>query len=300
MMTPEQGESADVERDDALLDAVAAGIPVDDPAAILLAEVAHAVEAPGVRRGSGEGGGGRRRRMIWGVTLGISVAIALGSGLSATASGQLPQRFEGAPRSGAVMPAVPSMSDGFDSITVTVPPASRRVTATGAAGTSAAAPRRFGGASVVDRSPWRLARQVVREPLYAPTPAYQPAVRRIAASDPMAPLAPTGAGAGAPRTYSRPVPTAAPAPTAAQAPAPSPVSRSSAYAAPRYSAPSSPSRQPYSGAAPGAAPMSPSSTSTTYAPYSSYAAPTGAGSPPSYGSFAPRPSGPSAGSGFRR
>jgi len=91
MTTPEQPDPAAVERDDALLDAVASGAPVDDPAAALLAEIARAAEDAPPRGPSGEDGGGRRIRTIFGTTLGLSVAVALGS---ATRTATVPETGE--------------------------------------------------------------------------------------------------------------------------------------------------------------------------------------------------------------
>ncbi|MCL2516837.1 MAG: hypothetical protein FWD85_06260 [Microbacteriaceae bacterium] len=75
--------------DDELLDAIAAGEPLDDEAdaaAALLSDIAAAVaaERPG-ETGPGPGGGGGARKAIWGITLGVTVLVAAGGALSAAA-----------------------------------------------------------------------------------------------------------------------------------------------------------------------------------------------------------------------
>lgn len=90
-MTPQHEEFASIESDDALLDAVAArGYADDDPAGALLADIVGAVDriAPsmGARRR-----GRRHRGGIWGISLGVSIVVAAGGGLSAAAAGRLPE-----------------------------------------------------------------------------------------------------------------------------------------------------------------------------------------------------------------
>lgn len=88
-MSPHFGEAPSIESDDALLDAVSTGRELGgDPAAALLADIVATVgglspRAPGRR--------GAHRRTAWGITFGMSVVLAVGGGLSAAATQQLPQ-----------------------------------------------------------------------------------------------------------------------------------------------------------------------------------------------------------------
>ncbi|MFC4244771.1 hypothetical protein ACFOYW_15460 [Gryllotalpicola reticulitermitis] len=257
MTTPEQGDQAAIERDDALLDAVASGAPVDDDAAMLLAEIAREADAaahgdpPGDEGSPGEGGGGRRIRTIWGVTLGVSVAIALGSGLSVAANGELAPHAEGGPSNGFVVPAVPPAAVARGTVTVTVVPSvpdapsvpsgSRGVSATSAAGMMSPLP--VAGTEDATAWTWQLARDTT---IARSAPATH---RADAFNDPTAPLGPSRA-APSPHTYSHSLSgrTPAPAPEVPLRPVPSPSSSPTV----RYSAPVT--EQPYR--APTAAPMS--------------------------------------------
>ncbi|AYG04802.1 hypothetical protein [Gryllotalpicola protaetiae] len=97
-MTPEDGVTQ-IEADDALLDAIAAGAADSgaDHAVTVLAGIVAAVDeiAP---RGAASGSGRRLRRRggLWGISLGVSIVVAAGGGLSAAATDRLPepvQRF---------------------------------------------------------------------------------------------------------------------------------------------------------------------------------------------------------------
>lgn len=256
---PEQHDAVAIERDDALLDAIASGRSVDDPAAVLLAEIAHAVEQPTSGGSAPENGGGRRLRTIWGVTLGMSVALALGGGLGVAAYGQFAPHG-GAVASGFVVPAVHSPEPGFGAVTVTLPPQEPTVPfGADAARVSALSPRLPGMPNVVSGWPWELTRANASDGR---------ATVRSPGVDGIRPLATTRWG-DAPRTYSRPLPS---------------------YDAPTYDAPTFPTRTaaPSSAAPSGGASYVPTGTAQPTA------SPTGEGSPvptPSTGERSASPEG---------
>ncbi|GAA4173194.1 hypothetical protein [Gryllotalpicola koreensis] len=118
-MTPQDDDLAKLEADDALLSAVAANADAgDDPAGRLLAEIAET--ARGLTPRDAPGGGGRRvprrRGGLWGVSLGVSIVVAAGGGLSAAATDRLPapvQQFvvdvgQGVPPASAQVIATPT------------------------------------------------------------------------------------------------------------------------------------------------------------------------------------------------
>ena len=117
---PEQDDPRAVEQDDVLLDAAASGAPVEDPAAALLAQIARAVEEPTSGGSEGDGGGPRHLRTLWGTALGVSVALALGSGLGVAAYGEFAPHSAPAVQSGFAVPDVPSPTPGSGGVTVTV------------------------------------------------------------------------------------------------------------------------------------------------------------------------------------
>jgi len=91
-----------IEADDALLTALAARADTakaagDDAAGLLLAEIARSVDALAPHTessGSGRRTHRRRRGGLWGLSLGVSIAVAAGGGLSAAATDRLPEPMQ--------------------------------------------------------------------------------------------------------------------------------------------------------------------------------------------------------------
>lgn len=216
MTTPEHDDPVAIERDDALLDAIASGASVDDPAGKLLAEIARAAEEQTPGGGSaGEGGGGRRIRTIWGVTLGVSIALVLGSGVGVAAYGQLAPHAGGMPGIDYVVPGVPSASPGLGSMSVTVSPRPDPHDHGRDAGASYVTPDVSGLPPIADAWPWQLARY--SSPISRPHDATSDA-----AIDPTRPFA-INRWAEPPRTYSAPIPRFVAPTTYSPWPAPAPV-----------------------------------------------------------------------------
>lgn len=98
-MTPQDDDMSKIEADDALLSAIASsGSAGDDAAGRLLADIAETTK--GLSPRDTPGGASRRiprrRGGLWGVSLGVSIVVAAGGGLSAAATDRLPepvQRF---------------------------------------------------------------------------------------------------------------------------------------------------------------------------------------------------------------
>ncbi|GAA4154530.1 hypothetical protein GCM10022286_02250 [Gryllotalpicola daejeonensis] len=102
-MAQNDDDLSQIEADDALLSAVAEGRDehgvTDDPAAALLADIVRTVDAlsPNNAPNESPGGSGRRGRRrggLWGISLGVSIVVAAGGGLSAAATDRLPEPMQ--------------------------------------------------------------------------------------------------------------------------------------------------------------------------------------------------------------
>jgi hypothetical protein len=252
-MTPHDDEFQAIDADDALLDSLAAGERVEsDPAAELLADIATATRDLDPRGDAGGSGRGRPRRGgLWGISLGVSIAVAASGGLSAAATDRLPepvQRFV-ADVGQAVAPA--RAAETVSTPTVMGPPSARSGERGDAAGESTAPQR----ARTDSRATWLGA------PGATPAPT---GGERGERDDPQPPTADYTSGwsgtstypwavpySGYPRTYSysAPAPTPEPAEPSSpsyswQAPAPAETPTPAPYAPPT-SAPS-PTSAPHS------------------------------------------------------
>jgi hypothetical protein len=272
-MTPHDDEFQAIDADDALLDSLAAGERADsDPAAELLADIAQATK--GLDPRGDAGGSGRRRPRrggMWGISLGVSIAVAASGGLSAAATDRLPepvQRFV-ADVGQAVAPA--RAAETVATPTVMGPPTTR----SGERGDAAGEPTAPQRARTDSRVSWRGA------PGSTPAPSADDRGERGDRDDAQPPAADYTSGwsgtgtyswaapySGYPRTSSYSYPAPSPTPTAEpaaptgpsypsypwQGPAPAETSAPAPYTPPT-SAPS-PTDAPHSGRSGGGHPSS--------------------------------------------